>query len=159
MDIKEMRELLHESRAAFSRRYNIPVRTLENWEAEKNKCPDYVRELLERAVREDSKEMKKGEKMKFIKITNEEIVTGFCKQCAVYISKEIENLHKRIINMPMSVDCNGDILAQDKDGSRYWITTEPTISIWNRDGMYEIKIRYSVHKESKYNDEIFGFIR
>lgn len=57
MDIKEMRELLHEPRAAFSRRYNIPVRTLENWEAEKNKCPDYVRELLERAVREDSKKI------------------------------------------------------------------------------------------------------
>ena len=61
MDIKEMRELLHESRAAFSRRYNIPVRTLENWEAGKNKCPDYVRELLERAVREDSKKINMGQ--------------------------------------------------------------------------------------------------
>lgn len=99
--------------------------------------------------------------MKFVEITNKEIIEGFCKECAVYNTKEIENLHRRIINMSMSVDCNGDILAQNKngDGSRYWITTEPSISRWNKAGMYEIRIRYSVHKESKYNDEIFGFIR
>ena len=33
----------------------IPIRTLENWESGKSKCPDYVRQLLERAVLEDSK--------------------------------------------------------------------------------------------------------
>lgn len=54
MDVAEMRALLNDSRAAFARRYNIPLRTLENWEAGKNVCPDYVRELLERAVREDA---------------------------------------------------------------------------------------------------------
>ena len=55
MNVSEMRELLNESRAAFSRRYNIPIRTLENWESGKSKCPEYVRELLERAVKEDVK--------------------------------------------------------------------------------------------------------
>ena len=55
MDIKEMRELLHESRAAFSRRYNIPVRKPENWEVEKNKCPDYIRELLKQADKKHTK--------------------------------------------------------------------------------------------------------
>ncbi len=53
MTISEMREHLKISRAEFSRRYNIPVRTLENWESGKSKCPDYVRQLLERAVLED----------------------------------------------------------------------------------------------------------
>ena len=52
MTISEMCERLKVSRAEFSRRYNIPVRTLENWEAGKSKCPDYVRQLLERAVLE-----------------------------------------------------------------------------------------------------------
>ena len=33
--------------------YNIPVRTLENWESGKSSCPEYVRQLLEKAVRED----------------------------------------------------------------------------------------------------------
>lgn len=53
MTISEMRERLKVSRAEFSRRYNIPIRTLENWESGKSKCPDYVRQLLERAVLED----------------------------------------------------------------------------------------------------------
>lgn len=54
MNIKEMREYLGEekplSKAAFSRMYKIPVRTLEDWEAEKRNPPDYVLYLLERAV-------------------------------------------------------------------------------------------------------------
>ena len=54
MSTTEMREHLKISRAEFSRRYNIPLRTLENWESGKSKCPDYVRQLLERAVLEDS---------------------------------------------------------------------------------------------------------
>lgn len=53
MNITEMRNYIGVSRAEFSRRYNIPVRTLENWESGKSKCPDYVRQLLERAVLED----------------------------------------------------------------------------------------------------------
>lgn len=55
MTTKEMREYLNVSRAEFSRRYNIPVRTLENWESGKSQCPEYVRQLLERAVKEDVK--------------------------------------------------------------------------------------------------------
>lgn len=55
MQVAEMRALLDESRVAFSKQYNIPVRTLENWESGKSQCPEYVRQLLERAVREDAK--------------------------------------------------------------------------------------------------------
>ena len=54
MKISEMRELLGVSRAEFSRQYGIPVRTLENWESGKSNCPEYVNQLLERAVREDA---------------------------------------------------------------------------------------------------------
>lgn len=54
MTTKEMRELLKISRAEFSRRYNIPVRTLEDWESEKRTPPEYVMSLLERAVLEDA---------------------------------------------------------------------------------------------------------
>lgn len=53
MNITEMRNYIGVSRAEFSRRYNIPIRTLENWESGKSKCPDYVKQLLERAVLED----------------------------------------------------------------------------------------------------------
>lgn len=72
---------------------------------------------------------------------------------------KIEELHKRIIRMKLSVDCQGDILAQNEDGDRYWITTEPTVTRWNKSGKYEIRMKYSVHKESKYNDKIYEFVK
>lgn len=53
MTIKEMRELLGISRAEFSRRYDIPIRTLENWESGTRTPPDYVINLLERIIKED----------------------------------------------------------------------------------------------------------
>jgi len=65
MDIKEIREYLGVSRAEFARRYNIPLRTVENWEGGKSKAPEYLLQLLERAVKEDKKMMK---------LTDEEIM-------------------------------------------------------------------------------------
>ena len=50
---EEIRAILGISRAEFSRRYHIPVRTLENWDAEIQSPPEYVLELLERVVKED----------------------------------------------------------------------------------------------------------
>lgn len=52
-EIREIREKAGMSRAEFSRVYGIPVRTLEDWEAEKRKCPDYVTKLLRRVANED----------------------------------------------------------------------------------------------------------
>lgn len=50
---EKIRAILGISRAAFSRKYNIPLRTLEDWDAGKKNPPEYVMDLLERAVRED----------------------------------------------------------------------------------------------------------
>lgn len=50
MTITEIREMSGLSRAAFSRQYKIPVRTLEDWESGKRTPPEYVLELLARAV-------------------------------------------------------------------------------------------------------------
>ena len=55
MELKEMRKLLGLSQAAFGKKYNIPVRTIEQWESGRRKAPIYVIELLERVVVEDSK--------------------------------------------------------------------------------------------------------
>lgn len=41
------------SRIDFSKKYHIPVRTLENWDAGIKEPPAYVLELLERAVVDD----------------------------------------------------------------------------------------------------------
>ena len=53
MTVREIRELLGVSRAEFSRRYNIPIRTLENWESGTREAPEWTMEILERVVRGD----------------------------------------------------------------------------------------------------------
>lgn len=56
LTIKEIRRLSGLSQAEFSKKYNIPQRNIERWEStgkSHSECPNYVKELLERAVRED----------------------------------------------------------------------------------------------------------
>jgi putative transcriptional regulator len=52
-DSERIRKILGVSRSEFSRRYNIPLRTLEEWDAGRRTPPTYVIELLERVVTED----------------------------------------------------------------------------------------------------------
>ena len=46
MIIKEARERAGLSRAEMSRLFEIPIRTLENWDAGKNTPPPYVEKLI-----------------------------------------------------------------------------------------------------------------
>lgn len=55
MNAAEIRAILGVSRAEFSRRYGIPIRTLEDWDAGVRTPSDWVLALLERVVREDKK--------------------------------------------------------------------------------------------------------
>lgn len=52
MTIKEIRYVTGLTQAAFSDKYNIPIRTIQNWE-KRNNCLPYVRELLEFRVKYD----------------------------------------------------------------------------------------------------------
>lgn len=60
MTLQEMRNALGDSRRGFSERYEIPLRTLEDWEAGRRKPAPYILKLLERAVLQDL-EIKKSE--------------------------------------------------------------------------------------------------
>lgn len=53
MNIKELRRYTGLSQAKFGGLYNIPLRTIQDWEGEKRKPPSYVVSLLERVVFED----------------------------------------------------------------------------------------------------------
>lgn len=57
MEIKELRILSGLSQQAFSDKYKIPKRSIENWESGKRTPPEYVISLLERAVKEDIKKI------------------------------------------------------------------------------------------------------
>lgn len=45
-DLKTIREKYGYSRAAFSRLFYIPVRSLEDWDAGRRKMPNYVKALI-----------------------------------------------------------------------------------------------------------------
>ena len=62
MEIKDIRSMAGISRAEFSRKYSIPYRTVQDWENGKGNAPVYVKDLLERAVREDFLEEKTHKK-------------------------------------------------------------------------------------------------
>lgn len=47
MSIKTIREASGMTQKAFADYFHIPKRTVENWEGEINKCPEYLLELLE----------------------------------------------------------------------------------------------------------------
>jgi len=53
MDIREMRRKLGDTQSEFAARYNIPFRTVQNWETGLRKPPEYIMTLLEDRVRED----------------------------------------------------------------------------------------------------------
>ena len=53
MDIHEMRTMLGDTQSEFSTRYNIPFRTVQNWEAGIRRPPAYMLKLLTQRVQED----------------------------------------------------------------------------------------------------------
>jgi len=53
MDIREMRTRLGDTQSEFASRYNIPFRTVQNWETGLRKPPEYILTLLENRIRED----------------------------------------------------------------------------------------------------------
>ena len=56
MNIKELRTLTGLSQNAFSKKYHIPARTIEDWEVNKRTPPTYVVELLEFKIKADLEE-------------------------------------------------------------------------------------------------------
>lgn len=48
-----MRHLLGDTQTDFAKRYNIPLRTIQNWESGMRAAPQYVMDLLETQVRHD----------------------------------------------------------------------------------------------------------
>lgn len=53
MNILEMRKQLGDTQSEFSTRYNIPFRTVQNWETGVRKPPEYIINLLEQQIKKD----------------------------------------------------------------------------------------------------------
>lgn len=54
MNVREMRNSLGDTQSEFARRYHIPFRTVQNWEAGVRVPPEYILELLEDRVKADT---------------------------------------------------------------------------------------------------------
>ena len=57
-NIKELRTITGLTQTEFGKKYSIPLKTIQNWEASNNKtesrsCPSYVKTLLAKAVMQD----------------------------------------------------------------------------------------------------------
>ena len=46
MTIQEIRKCLGMSQAKFAKYFNIPFRTVQNWEYGVSECPEYLKELI-----------------------------------------------------------------------------------------------------------------
>lgn len=53
MNIREMRIQLGDTQNEFAKRYNIPFRTVQNWETGTRKPPEYIMNLLEQRIKKD----------------------------------------------------------------------------------------------------------
>lgn len=53
MDIREMRIRLGDTQSEFAARYNIPFRTVQNWETGMRRPPEYITALLESRIKTD----------------------------------------------------------------------------------------------------------
>lgn len=53
MDIRTMRMQLGDTQHEFAQRYQIPFRTIQNWESGTRKPPEYMLHLLEQRIQED----------------------------------------------------------------------------------------------------------
>lgn len=61
MTIKELRAATGMSQRAFGEYFDIPHRTIQNWEGGQNKCPAYLLKLMEYKLEKEDKIKKEAE--------------------------------------------------------------------------------------------------
>ena len=122
---EEIRKMLGISRAAFSRKYNIPIRTLEDWDAGKKNPPEYVMNMLERIVNED----KEGEDMNELTMDRIRIAKRLLDEKGIKVfQKDIKKVKKHGFPIPSDdgklFDHREIWLVEMKSGKRYEILRE-----------------------------------
>ena len=60
MTFKELRELSRMSRSEFSKYFDVPYRTVQNWELELRECPEYLLKLMQYKLEKENIIKKEG---------------------------------------------------------------------------------------------------
>lgn len=90
MTINNLRNLTNMTQKEFGEYLNIPIRTIQNWESEHRKPPEYVTELIEYKIKKEKLNMKKlvelkeGKRTELFEGTLEEMVTFLKKNTDIY---------------------------------------------------------------------------
>lgn len=124
---EEIRATLGISRAEFSRRYEIPIRTLEDWDGGRATAPEWVYMLLERVVNEDKN--KEGEDMNELTMDRIRIAKRLLAEKGIKVfQKDIKKVEKHGFPIPSD---DGELfdhreiwLVVMKSGKRYEILRE-----------------------------------
>lgn len=124
---EEIRSILGISRAEFGRRYNIPIRTLEDWDAGRATAPGWVYKVLERVVNEDKN--KEGEDMNELTMDRIRIAKRLLAEKGIKVfQKDIKKVEKHGFPIPSD---DGELfdhreiwLVVMKSGKRYEILRE-----------------------------------
>ena len=122
---EEIRAILGISRAEFSRRYEIPIRTLEDWDGGRATAPEWAYKLLERVVNED----KEGEDMNELTMDRIRIAKMLLAEKDIKVfQKDIKKVEKHGFPIPSD---DGELfdhreiwLVEMKSGKRYEILRE-----------------------------------
>ena len=92
--------------------------------------------------------------MMYLTIDPERVLECFCTKNATYTSDEDEKLHERLIAAiregNIGVDFNNDFQVLG-----HWVTTDFSITQFNKLHKFAINVEYSVHRSSKYSDVLF----
>ena len=79
MNIKELRETTGMTQKEFAEYFNIPVRTIQDWEGERRTPPQYVVELIEYKLEKENNKMKRENNFKILKVEEQNPYTDIEK--------------------------------------------------------------------------------
>lgn len=102
---KKIRKLSGLTQAEFSRKYNIPLRTIQDWESERRTPPEYVISLLEKAVNEDIK------KQEEIDISNDRYLKGLIPGTVKeYVGSKSRPTFSQIFDIVRAAKCDIELI-------------------------------------------------
>lgn len=127
MTIKNLRTAAGMTQQQFSEYFNIPKRSIENWEGGQRKCPEYLLDLIYYKLSQEEM-LKEGFKMKKFEIRENTIEVKREKDITPYCSLEQQDQYPEI--KETFFDKESAIAALSKYRCRkdrmsgYWLVTE-----------------------------------
>ena len=133
MTIKEMRERAEMTQQEFSNFFKIPKRSIEDWEAGRRKCPEYVNELIKYKLIKESIIMNNKINYKWTKEYNEaQPNNGFNEEIESIVTDGVYDFSDWLLDNGVKFEEENDLYYvldeyEERTGEAYQvINEEPT---------------------------------